>query len=73
MNKNRIGVIAIGMAMVVLSFAVPLLMVAMTPEQGTGIIGGAAGPTYWLLYRTRHLYFATAIGTVVTAVGVFRK
>lgn len=73
MKKKRMLWIAIGLAMVVLSFVIPLVMVAITPSQGTGIIGGADHPTYWLLYRARHLYFVTAIGTVLAAVGILRK
>ena len=73
MKKKRTCLLAVGIIVVVLSFAIPLVAVAAAPRQGTGIIGGAGAPTYWLLYRTWHLYVATTIGTALAAVGVFRK
>ena len=73
MKKKRIALIAAGMTVLALSFAIPLVAVAMATEQGTGIIGGADSPTYWLLYRTWHLYVATAAGTVLAAIGIFGK
>jgi hypothetical protein len=73
MKKKRIALIAAGITVLALSFAIPLVAVAMATGQGTGIIGGADHPTYWLLYRTWHLYFVTAIGTALTAVGILGK
>ena len=63
--------LAIGTVLIALSLLLPLAATA-APSAGTGIIGGAGAPTYWLLYGQLHLYLLTALGIVLAALGLWR-
>lgn len=61
-RNRKIALLLVGAALVVASLAIPLVAVLTTPAPGTGIIGGADAPTYWLLYTQLKMYIPTALG-----------
>lgn len=56
-----------GIAMMVISFAIPFVRIAQG-SAGMGIIGGAGWPTYWLIMQESSLWL-TELGAILSIVG----